>query len=57
MLVFSRRINQKFYIGENIKVTVLSINSYQICIGVEAPKDIPVHREEVYKKIKLKKEK
>ncbi len=56
MLVFSRRINQKFYIGENIEVTVLSINSSRIRIGIEAPKDIPVHREEIYEQIKAEKE-
>lgn len=53
MLVLTRRINESLIIGDNIKVKVLKVTKDQIKLGIEAPKDISVHREEIYKKIKL----
>lgn len=51
MLILTRRINESVIIGDDIKVTVLSIKGNQVNIGVKAPKVIDVHREEVYKRI------
>lgn len=51
MLILTRRPNEALMIGDNVVVTVLSINGNQIRIGVEAPKEIPIHREEIYEKI------
>ena len=53
MLVLTRRIGETLIIGEegSITVTVLGIKGNQIKIGVNAPKDIPVHREEIFQRI------
>lgn len=48
MLVLSRQIGQSIRIGQNITVTVLNCRGNHIRIGVSAPKDVPVHREEVH---------
>ncbi len=47
MLVLSRKLGEKIVIGENILVTVVKIDRNQIRIGIEAPHDIPVYREEI----------
>jgi carbon storage regulator len=47
MLVLSRKLGEKIVIGENIIVTVVKIDRNQIRIGIEAPHDIPVYREEI----------
>ena len=51
MLVLTRRINEALIIGHDVIVTVLSVNGNQVSIGVSAPKEVSVHREEVYKRI------
>jgi len=51
MLILTRRVGEALMIGKDIIVTVLSVNGNQIRIGIKAPKDIPVHREEVYERI------
>ncbi|MGU9956437.1 MAG: carbon storage regulator CsrA [Arenicellales bacterium WSBS_2016_MAG_OTU3] len=51
MLVLTRRISESLMIGEEVKVTVLGIDGDQVRIGIKAPKDIPVHREEIYHRI------
>ena len=48
MLVFNRRIRQKVMIGNDVTVTVLAINGSQVRIGVDAPREITVDREEIY---------
>lgn len=53
MLILSRQENQIIRIGDVIKIILLSINGNQVRIGITAPKEIAVHREEVYRKIKL----
>ncbi len=52
MLVLTRKLGQSVVIGNNIKVTVLGIGKQQVKLGVEASRNVVVHREEVYKRIK-----
>ena len=52
MLILTRRVGEALMIGKDIIVTVLSVNGNQIRIGIKAPKDVAVHREEVYERIK-----
>lgn len=56
MLILTRRQQESLIIGDNeIKVVILGINGNQVKIGVEAPKEMAVHREEIYQKIKREK--
>ncbi len=48
MLILSRRIDEKIKIGENITITLIDVHGDQVKIGVEAPKDVKVFRQEVY---------
>lgn len=48
MLVLSRKLGEKIYVGENIILTVVDIDRGKIRLGIEAPRDIPIHRQEVY---------
>ena len=52
MLILTRRIGESLIIGDDIVVKVLGDNHGQIKIGIDAPQDIPVHREEVYNRIR-----
>ena len=52
MLILARRIGEKIYLGDEVTVTVLGVKGTQVRIGIDAPEDIPVHREEIYKRIK-----
>lgn len=52
MLVLTRRLGESINIGENIKITVVDIDGKQVKIGIDAPRDISVFREEVYERIK-----
>ncbi len=56
MLVLTRRIGETINIGDEVQVTILSIAGSQVRVGVNAPKEIPVHREEVYERIKKERE-
>jgi carbon storage regulator len=55
MLVLTRRIGEIIRIGPNIVVTILGVNGSQVRLGVDAPKDVAVHREEVFERIKHEK--
>lgn len=52
MLVLSRRLDETLIIGDDIKITVLGISGNQVRIGIAAPKEVSVHREEVYLRIR-----
>jgi len=53
MLILTRRVEETIVIGDNlIRFTVLGIKGNQVRLGISTPKDVPVHREEVYKRIK-----
>lgn len=51
MLVLTRWVGETIVIGDNIKVSVLASNGNQIRIGIEAPREVSVHREEIYQRI------
>ena len=51
MLILSRRINESVMVGDKIKITVLSVQGRQVRLGITAPKEIAVHREEIYQRI------
>ncbi len=51
MLILTRKINESVFIGNNIIVRVIDIKGGQIRMGIEAPRDVSVHREEIYRKI------
>ncbi len=54
MLVLTRKSEQSIRIGKDVIITVLECSNSHVKIGISAPKDIPVHREEIYKKIQDK---
>lgn len=51
MLILSRRVGESLIIGDDVTVNVLGVKGNQVRIGVDAPKDVPVHREEVYDRL------
>jgi carbon storage regulator len=55
MLVLSRELGQSLMIGDDVTLTFLSIDKHQIRLGIQAPRHISVHREEIYKRIQLEK--
>jgi carbon storage regulator len=52
MLILTRRVGETVMIGNDVTVTVLGVKGNQVRIGVNAPKDVAVHREEIYERIK-----
>lgn len=56
MLILTRRIGESVIVNDNIKMTILGIKGNQVRLGSIAPKEVVIHREEVYERIKLEKE-
>ncbi|MDA0791819.1 MAG: carbon storage regulator CsrA [Proteobacteria bacterium] len=51
MLILTRRVGETLMIGDEVTVTVLGVKGNQVRIGVNAPKDVAVHREEIFQRI------
>lgn len=56
MLILTRRVGETLMVGDDVTVTVLGVKGNQVRIGVNAPKDVGVHREEIYQRIQKEKE-
>ena len=56
MLILTRRVGETLKIGDNVNVTVLGVKGNQVRIGVDAPRDVAVHREEIYDRIQREQE-
>ncbi|MCK9503143.1 MAG: carbon storage regulator CsrA [Porticoccaceae bacterium] len=55
MLILTRRVGETLVVGDDVTVTVLGVKGNQIRLGVNAPKDVSVHREEIYQRIQQEK--
>lgn len=56
MLILTRRVGETLMIGDNVTITVLGVKGNQVRLGVNAPKDVAVHREEIYQRIQRENE-
>lgn len=52
MLILTRRVGETLMVGDEVSVTVLGVKGNQVRLGVNAPRDVAVHREEIYERIK-----
>ena len=55
MLILTRRVGETLVIGDDVSITVLGVKGNQVRIGIKAPKDVSVHREEIYERIQHEK--
>ena len=55
MLILTRRVGETLIVGDEISITVLGVKGNQVRVGVDAPRDISVHREEIYYRIQAEK--
>lgn len=55
MLILTRRVGESLIIGDDITITLLGVRGNQVRVGINAPKDISIHREEIYMKIQQEK--
>jgi len=55
MLILTRRVGETLVVGDDVTVTVLGVKGNQVRLGVNAPKDVSVHREEIYQRIQQEK--
>jgi carbon storage regulator len=52
MLILTRKVGETVMIGDNVAVAIIGVKGNQIRIGINAPKDVPVHRKEIYERIR-----
>ena len=57
MLILTRRVGETLMVGDDVKITILDNKGGQVRIGISAPREIEVHREEIYRKIQAEKAK
>ena len=55
MLILTRKVGETLMVGEDVTVTVMAVNGNQVRIGINAPKDVEVHREEIYDRVQAEK--
>ena len=55
MLILARRVGETVMIGEDVTITIIGVKGSQVRVGITAPKTVPVHRQEIYERIKREK--
>ncbi len=56
MLILTRKVGETLIIGDDITVTICAVKNSQVRVGIKAPKDVDIHREEIYERIQKEKE-